>query len=614
MITLEYNGEELSMADWGFALDSLRCIHRNLTTSSYTGFIPGASVSDDPLFAFEARVIIRRNRNWDAGALQFEDGYIAFIGYAMPPSASQDGGSAGIQYEFANAWYFLENTAFCQFTASRNLIGSSTQVVPVTELLLFTRVEEFVLQFLTNGGQVIEVIDFIGETFAAQGMDVPLIAGDIIATIPMPSYEAREMMCADVIRKCLELSPDSSAVFEYTTDPGGAAITVFHVRPRANAPEATLALLNGTDHKSLNITKRSDLVPRAVNITFKITGENDGSPWIVYLKDKWGPNGANSDTDPDYGLRVIQQTIELMGRVTSTVSGSLICTAVDAQSGTAATRAAWWKKKVQWLNSDKVKASTLSIQSATIKDDSGTTVSLGTYPNELVEGQIAPWMEFNQINVTVTAKCDADVYTNTSQNVVSTKHREKELSVRLKLTDATTGDYATTAQSISGEVVPGLTGYNGEGDPIFTNGIAQQVYEALAEPQYEGSDIRVQAEISNDTGTGPVVTLANVLNLTGGRTEWATMRGQIQSIEENDGQGYTQISFGPARHLGAGDLATIFQFARPRRVWNNPAVRASAEFSDTGSNVALGDNVAKENSADGSGTKEDLAASSVFTE
>lgn len=622
MITLEYAGTEQSMSDWGFTLDSLSCLHRNLTTSVYRGFIPGASVSDTPAFAFEAKVIIRRNRTFNEGSLVFEGGYIAFIGYAMPPQAGQDGSVAGISYEFANAWYFLENTAFNQFTATRHIVGSvgTTVYTPVSELLLFTRVEAGVLQFLTNGGQIIEVIDFLGETFAAQGMDVPVVAGDVLATIPMPSYEAREMMCADVIRKCLELQPSSNAVFEYTTDAGGVPVTIFHVRPRISAIATSLQLLNGTDHKSLDIVKRSDLVPRAIIITYKVTATNDGQPWVSYLKDKYGPNGANHDTDPDNGLRVIQAIIELQGRITSTVSGSIKSRSVDAQSGTEATRIEWWKIKCPWLGNDKIDPSTLAILSATVDDGRNppTTISLATYPNEIYEGTITPWMKeapvnFNEVNATIKALCSFDVYTTSGLDIVSVKHRHKELSVQLKLTNATTGDYAIPAQTIEGETVPGLTGYDADGDPVFSGGIAQQMWEALEVVQYEGTDIRVQAEISNQAGDGPLVTLANTLNLTGGRAEWETMDAQIQAIEENDGMGYTQISFGPARHLGAGDLATIFQFSRPRRVWNNPAVRASGEFADMGSDVQLGDNVPKENSTDGGGTKEQISATGDVT-
>jgi hypothetical protein len=110
--------------------------------------------------------------------------------------------------------------------------------------------------------------------------------------------------------------------------------------------------------------------------------------------------------------------------------------------------------------------------------------------------------------------------------------------------------------------------------------------------QYEGTLSFVQGEISG------MPTVANVLNLTGGRTEWTTMKALIQTVRRKWGTGRTEITIGPARHLTAADLTQLFLINRLRRVYMNPATQATAQLSTNGT-VALGANVTKENTNSG---------------
>lgn len=603
MITFEYDGVEKAAWDWGFALDSLRCTHVNLAASRYFGIIPAASVSDDPVFAFEGKVIVRRHRT--GSGTTWADGYVAFIGYALPPAAAQDGGGAGVSYEFVNAWYFLQNTVFEQPFASYE--SGSLAYRYLSDIQLFTTLDgSNLLQPQHAGEQLEEILQFASDLAEDAGFDQPYIIGTIDPDIPFPSYQAREIMCSAALVKCLQLSPDVVMVWDYSTDVSAEPTPTVHFYARSSRTAKSLAILNGTDHLSLNIRPRPDLQVRSVVIQYKITGEADGNVWVTQgtsQRDKYGPNGANHASDPDNGLRVLKQTIDLQGLMTSSVSAVIVCAAVDANHATEATRLAWWKKKVQWLNSDKL--ASLSIPaSATIKDDTGATVSLGTYPNELTRGQIAPWMGFEQKWVTITAKATFTKYVNstaasgTTANLEVEEAKDREISVRILVTDATSGTYSALGSYIAGEDVP--------------VGIAEKVYTALATLQYEGQDIRVQSEISNATNNGPLITLGHKLNLTGGRSAWTTMDAQIQSITEDDGRGKTSITFGPARQIALGDLAAMFQWNRWRRYWYNPALRETADLGG-GTSINLGEDTPKENTSDGSGTVELFAATGAYT-
>lgn len=612
MTTLEYDGDELALWEWGFTLDSVQARHVNLAASSVTGFVPGASVSDDPLFAFEGKVIIRTNRS--GSGTSWSGGYVVFIGYAMSPQAAQDGSGAGVMYEFQNAWYLLENMCFEMRYASYNTSGSALEYKYLSEIQLFTKLDgSELLQPQDSGEQIEEILDYASDRAVEAGFAQPYIIGTIDPAIEFPSYQAREMMCAAAILKCLELSPDVSSWWDYTTTLGsGPAVPTptVHFYSRASRTSKSLALFtaqgnNDGAFKGLNIVPRHDLLVRSVNIQYKITGSADGNVWILRgdsQRDKYGPNGANHASDPDKGLRVLRQTIDLQGAQTSSVSTDITCVAVDANHATEATRLAWWKKKVQWLNSDKI--SGLAIPAtATIKDDTGATISLATYPNELTRGQIANWTGFVQKWVTITGKATFNKYvsaaaaTAATANLADEKAIEKELSVRILITDGTTGVYSTTASFIGGEDIP--------------TGIAQAVYTSLATLQYQGQDIRLQETIMNAAGTGPLVHLGHKLNLTGGRAAWTTMNAQIQSINEHYGRGETRISFGPARHISAGDLAAMFQWNRLRRYWENPRLRETADIGDGGS-ATLGEDVPKENTSAGSGTSKKDAVSVEF--
>lgn len=89
-----------------------------------------------------------------------------------------------------------------------------------------------------------------------------------------------------------------------------------------------------------------------------------------------------------------------------------------------------------------------------------------------------------------------------------------------------------------------------EGIPF---GLAIGLRAALSELHYEGSFTREGVECVPGTRPG------DLLNLSGGRTEWATMRAQIQTITHDLTKGATTLDFGPAAHLGAGDWLELLR-------------------------------------------------------
>ena len=606
MITLEHNGIEQSLAAWGFSLSSPVCSHRNLAVSTYQVFVPGASVSDAPVFGFEEKVIIRRQRSGSGTA--WSGGYTAFIGYQTGMQAACSGSAEGVNYLFSNAWYFLENTAYQQAFASRNVSAHEVEFLYMSEVLIFTGLDEAIgLVPRNNGEQIADILGFLNSCFTEQSMAPPMITGTVDPSLALPSYRLGEVMCAAAILKCLELSPDVQCVFDYSTLLAGVPTPTVHFYSHASLTEKSLAVKNGNDHKSLRIIPRYDLQVRSVVMNYRITNtdavEARTRSWVTRVQDKYGPNGANHASDPERGLRVLSQTIDLQGAATSSVKSKITTQAVEAAHSSNEVRLNWWKEKCQKLKSDRIRDLTINAATVTIKErvnNADRDVSLDSYPNELTKGQIAPWIQLNQKRVTISALASFDLYASRNaagndtvppgtpiDGLLTRQVRNEPIFAQIVLTDGTTGDYSAQATSLSGEAVP--------------VGIAQEVYTSLATLQYEGEDVRVQMEVTNPTNNGSLITLAHKLNLTGGRAAWETMGAQIQQITEHDGFGETSITFGPAKHISAGDLAAMFQFNRLRRWWFNPNLRETASYADNNNEVTLGEDLPRENTNSGDG-------------
>jgi hypothetical protein len=157
----------------------------------------------------------------------------------------------------------------------------------------------------------------------------------------------------------------------------------------------------------------------------------------------------------------------------------------------------------------------------------------------------------------------------------------KEQPFNIELTNGITATYFTVASNQPGESY------------IIGNcGIAQSLWRALKVPQYEGDYVKVEVNFTNG------ISMANRLNLSGGRAEWATMNAQIIGIREDYGTHTTSVSIGPAKHLNAQQLSSLLNMWRNRQPWYNPAVRAD-NSTGSGGNVDLPLATGQSNSTNG---------------
>jgi len=549
--TLECDGVEKSLGDWGFDLNSCRLTHVNLRQSTFQGRIVVPDMTAEPIFGFESRVILRRGRV--GSGTSYTGGASVFVGYTLDQSCTGRPRTEEHGYTFGNAWYLVERTVYQQSFASRRTTQHDVEYPLVSELILFTRLDEQTggLVACTNGQQIEDILRHVSDTCVAQGLAEPFVVGRIDPDLLVPPVEVRELMCDKAIEQCLDLAPNCQVVWDYSTVP-----PIVSVLMRASLAPVDLTIANGVDFGSVDISPLQSLVPKTVIVNYKITVVDEGTSFYQYVRDKYPADG------PDGGPGVVIQTVDLVGPTYSSVVGALECLdATAANSNDPGIAAAWWAQ----FHPKFADAKTLviTIGNATFYSTAdGSVVNVAAYPNFLRPGgpTVLPWMTYNGapvvgIPVQVRALVAYEEWAESSHATRYTKVSNEVLTANITLTNGVTGSYSSETITY-GEQVP--------------QRIAQAVFEAM-QLQYEG-----QIELVEETPTGQVG-LGNSINLTdpnGNRPNWSSMAAIVQRVMEQEGTGRTTIVVGPRRHIDSGNLAALLKFNRNRRYWYNTGSRS----------------------------------------
>jgi hypothetical protein len=557
--TLKYGATTQSLAAWGLDDSSLVIRRANLAADVLSVRAPGA-MDAAALFAHDAAVTIYR------------DGTPFFVGKVRDINREGDGRTEAVTYQIAGPWWDLERLVYQQtwkvFTGDPDALSDW----PSSELFLGQDTDG---SPLNTGEQISDALAW------AVTCGVSLQEGDIDPVVNIPTQNVRDTTVAEVIRMLLRWTPDVIAWFDYTTTP-----PTFHARQLANLSAVTV---EPPDDKvgQIKLTPRHELVLPAVVLRFKQVGSVDGRNWIQITDQKY-PLVA---TGQEIGASI--HTIELAGANKTTLTQELVCASVAAQSGTNAARVAWWQGKDPLLSLATIDPSSLTIASATVKDDSGATVSLGSFPYELVEGALAPWLRLSggslasSHEVNVRALATYDLYADTDRHILLQKNRTKELNLRLRVTNAPTGTYTTVDTLTAAESIP--------------TGLAQAIYDAHATLQYEGQFTLHGDEIPTGLGLGSKVSMvlasATYSNLL------------VQAVVEDVANRVLTVSVGPAAHIGISDLIELLRVNRSRVTWQNPLTRSTAVASGSSASMTLAKTPPRENTNGGYGNAESSATS-----
>lgn len=564
MWTCEYNGEEKSFVDWGFTDPEM--VLQNQAVSTFAVRLPGTAMPT-PAIPFRGAVIIRRGRAISGGV--WSGGSIVFQGRRMSAQSNADVDRPGQSWVFGDAWWDLENLVYQQQWKYSNALSDGW----FARVNLFQNYSERTLggvtyipgALITNGQQVADLTAF------AAACGVSIGTGTIDVAFNLPVYPVKAIMCSEAINIALRSAPDAVVHMNYSTVP-----PTLNCRLRGSLTPIAMDYGEG-DHGSTFVTPRPDLQVPCVVIQYQAVNQVDNSAYTTFVVDAY-PVGS---TGLEVGALVCP--IDLRGGMRTTTS-----VVVEAKAF-AATSLDWWKSKKPAMKNYFDLA--LVEGSATVKDEDGVTVTL---PNEHIRGEIMPsWMALDDSTpvsakqVTVSAKFtykEKDALGRWRTKVESGKAEPHEVNVRVKLTNSPVGEktYKTTAHFESAEDPP--------------TGLAQQIYNSLATLQYEGKHIIKYGPSQSETM--PIFGCERTLNLIGGRTEWETMNASIQRVSFDFFKGEALIEFGPAKHLAPGELFDLLQMWRFRVVWDNPALRVTAQ--ESGAETELGGETPDENTSEGS--------------
>lgn len=508
------NGTEQAVADWG-----LRDVVRERVNQApdVVTFRAEARASDaDPVFAFGSTITLLRDEvPWFVGRV------VQVPGRATAQAEEQ-------LYRVAGPWWYLENLIFQQTWQTTN--GTAVTLIPTNKSRLILGQNSDGTK-LATGAAIEQVLAY------ATARGVPITVGAIMPNAIAPYAEALDRSCAEVIRNFLRWTPDAMAAFDYTTVP----YPTLSILRRADASTLTLPAY-GAPVSGLQITPRHDLQVPAVVLKFEQTNDIDNDTFTSLIVQPAPPTATGDE------LGAMVMTLDLSGARATYHKQPIVVQPIPA-SDAATNVVQWWQAKFPWLND--FDASDLEIASGTQmlaieNPENYPGLTLADVPNELLSGSIAAWMNLNAAPVLVSATMQYTGTPTDESNAVFDSNNQRVLYTRVTGTNAQTQTYSRLTSETEAEPVP--------------VGLAQALYDAVSVLQYDGVLELTEQECSGVAAPG------TLLNLSGGRAEWATMAAQIQRVEEQIDLGSTKITVGPAKHLGQSDLTELMRANRSRRI------------------------------------------------
>jgi hypothetical protein len=534
---MDANGVERTMDDWG--LRDLVRERINQAEDVVTFRADGRASDANPLFDFGSTVKLFRN-----GMPWFYGRVVQVPGRASAKAEDQ-------LYRLAGPWWYLENLVFQQAWETTNGLDATLVATNKSRLVLGQKDDGTKLD---SGSAILEVLAY------ATARGVPLTVGAVSPNAIAPYEEALDLSCAEVIRKFLRWTPDAAVSFDYTTSP----YPTLSIHRRADAGTVTLPAYR-SPVSGFDLTPRHDLQVPAVVLKFEQTNDIDNDTYTS-LTVQAAPTSATGD---EPGALVM--TLDLSGARATYQKQKVRTTSIPASESSAGV-IAWWKGKFPWLNdfADTDLMVVSGTQTLTIENPANyPDITLSDLPNELLEGSVAAWMNLDAAPLLIQATLQYTGATTDESAVVFDSANQRVVYTRVIGTNAETQIYSRLTSATEAEPVP--------------SGLAQALYDAVSTLAYDGV-----IELTEEECSGVAVP-GSLLNLSGGRAEWATMAAQIQRIEEHIDLGQTKIVVGPGKHLGHGDLAGLLRVNRLRRISYRLNERTTASGSGNAAKVSGGE-------------------------
>jgi len=316
--------------------------------------------------------------------------------------------------------------------------------------------------------------------------------------------------------------PDTVCFVDYSCE-----VPAISFKRRAQLTSTMIDLLGGSVEQ-FSMQPRYDLCVPAVVLKFETNNSINGKTWKTVDVQKYPVESTGTE------FKSLVLTINLEGAKSTYITQKITSAAIEASS------LLWWKQHAPCLN----KFSDLSVENVN---------RASTLPYELIDGVVADWMGKKVEDGVIRANVS---YQNSDMAVV-----DQEITVKIRATDAETGDYKKLMSLLTAETIP--------------NNLAQNIFEAVGILQYEGSITLVGSEIG-------IKYEQFLLNFGSGRVGWGSINAVVQEVLDNLDTGKIYIKFGPAKHLGAADLTELTRSGRELYESRNYGERGTAEATGNG--------------------------------
>lgn len=487
--------------------------------------------------------------DFDEEVTIYRDGVAYFTGRVQENPDTATGDTEVRSLTLADAWQDLEEIIYREEWA----IGSGTQLYPRAILGQNAAGAQ-----ITTGQQISDAVAFA----ITQGAAMQVLGGVATGMQLWPS-EVRNVSCESVIVEQMRFHPDWVAWLDHSTSP-----PTFNAWPKSGLDTVTIDLADeNVEMQRFAEVKRT--VPLGVSIVYESANTVDGEVYRSAYLDEAGVTT---------GRRVIRAMLDLEGMDMAFQKSRIQTRPIPSN---ASEMEAYFKKKwpeladlpdgtlvfsnfTRFLAPEDPHADPINTRATRLSVEAAADL-----PRELVRGTIEDWMRKKVGRVVL--KYDL------AYNPAATAEQRKILS---RFTGPL-GAFSVTATDAVTKIYKGITSWTaGEDRP---EGLAEAIFAAATEQQYEGEVSITGDEVPADQWIGKKLRLVN------GETEImpATV---IHAASAEIDAGRVTISFGPMPYLSAGDFLELQRIFNRRKVtWMSPEERTSNTLGAEGNAGSQGD-------------------------
>lgn len=472
-----------------------------------------------------------------------------FKGWVSKATPKIGGRSHRIEYEVGNAWYWMERCPYLQtwyaLVDPANLAASVVGGLR-SRILLGRKVNNLQATIREIVDDVVAQIVTMASTSGLPDVPLQVQSSDFPATY-IPTRELQGITHGAVIREVLKYLPDAVAWIDDTTTPPTLRLT-----RRAGATTRTLTIASGRIGE-VGLERQTEMEYSRVAVVYSRTDTVNGTQSGYSTADVYPVPGGFSANDPrtynsfllDFGCLV--HYVDLQGWGSSTIESTLVTRTWDLTSPD------WWRKHHAQLD-DAITgpggtglpvftAIKVVYEDGTEYEYAGPTGVAPVLGYELVNTGGAIHDGFYLSNGDEVLKRRYRVLATVAyQDASGNEFTGKPVWADFTATNAPSGTYRRTVVYQQGETPP--------------SGLAQELYTALSAARWAGTIPLTAQDIGVD------VNLGDLVNITGGRTEWLAMDAQVQGIEENPSDGTRTLQVGPVGFLSAADRIELLRWLR----------------------------------------------------